>query len=53
MLQPGDCSPSRSVVSKMWTRFEGPVALAMAVKVGAAPGIRQINKYRVTDKREL
>ena len=21
MLQPGDCSPSRSVVSKMWTRF--------------------------------
>ncbi len=30
MLQPGDCSPSRSVVSKMRTRF-GSAGVGMAV----------------------
>jgi hypothetical protein len=28
MLQPGDCSPSRSVVSKMMTRFGSWVVMA-------------------------
>ena len=50
MLQPGDCSPSRSVVSKMKTL---PVSLSMRSTMAAAPVIAQIYNYSRIDKHTL